>query len=93
MFGLLREQFQSRPSSGNVSEPRAEKRKAEATGIAEVGDINPDSPSILEDENNGTDETLIENTSTIPASTSTTRTFVHSNEFQKKKVGKINYTS
>ncbi|KAG8305667.1 hypothetical protein J6590_065588 [Homalodisca vitripennis] len=86
---FLREQFQVRPSSGNItlSEHRSEKRKAVQTEITEVSDNNPDSPDNEEDEHNVTDDTLMnDNTPSVATTTvnNETQTFTHTNDFRKR---------
>lgn len=86
---FLREQFQARPSSGNItlSEHRSEKRKAVQTEITEVSDNNPDSPDNEEDEHNVTDDTLMNDNTPSVATTSAnneTQAFTHTNDFRKR---------
>lgn len=95
MLEFLREQFQARPSSGNitVSEHRGEKRKADETEI-KVSENNPDSDltniSIEEiGENIDPDETqFTEPTPPVATTTSSSnnagKAFTHTNDFRKR---------
>jgi hypothetical protein len=88
---FLREQFQARPSSGNItlSKHQAEKRKADEVGQAEVIENDHDSPGIPneDDEGNGNDEYLL--TENIPSVATTSSNnergaFTHTNDFRKR---------